>query len=127
MFQLRLAHRRSQCPAHDAQASLPQIMQCTACNALHTVNQRACRRLLQTRDRVEDDSFALEQEFLAVMLGVQRPIVVLRALRRDGLIARCYGRIQIRAGRTPECDPVGVTSSLSNGFLMRPTACSLAT
>jgi CRP-like cAMP-binding protein len=80
-----------------AQASLLQIMQCTACNALHNVTQRACRWLLQTRDRVEDDTFALKQEFLAVMLGVQRPTVtvVLRALQRDGLISSRYGRIQI--------------------------------
>jgi CRP-like cAMP-binding protein len=80
-----------------AQASLLQIMQCTACNALHNVTQRACRWLLQTRDRVEDDSFALKQEFLAVMLGVQRPTVtvVLRALQHDGLISSRYGRIHI--------------------------------
>jgi hypothetical protein len=80
-----------------AQASLLQIMQCTACNALHNVTQRACRWLLQTRDRVEDDTFALKQEFLAVMLGVQRPTVtvVLRALQRDELISSRYGRIKI--------------------------------
>jgi CRP-like cAMP-binding protein len=72
-------------------------MQCTACNALHNVTQRACRWLLQTRDRVEDDSFSLKQEFLAVMLGVQRPTVtvVLRALQHDGLITSRYGRIHI--------------------------------
>jgi CRP-like cAMP-binding protein len=80
-----------------AQASLLQIMQCTACNALHNVTQRACRWLLQTRDRVEDDTVALKQEFLAVMIGVRRPTVtvVLRSLQRDGLISSRYGRIQI--------------------------------
>jgi len=80
-----------------AQANLLQIMQCTACNALHNVTQRACRWLLQTRDRVEDDTFALKQEFLAVMLGVRRPTVtvILRALQRDGLIGSRYGRITI--------------------------------
>jgi hypothetical protein len=35
-----------------AQANLLQIMQCTACNALHDVKQRCCRWLLQTQDRV---------------------------------------------------------------------------
>ena len=80
-----------------AQANLLQIMQCTACNALHNVTQRACRWLLQTHDRVESDTFGLKQKFLAVMLGVQRPTVtvVLRALQRDGLISSRYGRIQI--------------------------------
>jgi CRP-like cAMP-binding protein len=81
-----------------AQANLLQIMQCTACNALHNVTQRACRWLLQTRDRVDDDRFALRQEFLAVMLGVRRPTVtvVLRALQREGMISSRYGRIEIR-------------------------------
>ena len=80
-----------------AQANLLQIMQCTACNALHNVSQRACRWLLQTHDRVDDDVFALKQEVLAVMLGVQRPTVtvVLRKLQRAGLITSRYGRIHI--------------------------------
>ena len=80
-----------------AQANLLQIMQCTACNALHNVTQRACRWLLQTRDRVDDDTFSLKQEFLAMMLGVHRPTVtvVLRALQQDGLISSRYGHIKI--------------------------------
>jgi hypothetical protein len=48
-----------------AQANLLQIMQCTACNALHDVRQRCCRWLLQTLDRVDGDDFPLKQEFLA--------------------------------------------------------------
>jgi CRP-like cAMP-binding protein len=80
-----------------AQANLLQIMQCTACNALHSVAQRCARWLLQTLDRVDGDTFRLKQEFLAVMLGVRRPTVtvVLRTLQREGLIASRYGRISI--------------------------------
>ena len=80
-----------------AQANLLQIMQCTACNALHNVTQRSCRWLLQTHDRVDHDDFALKQEFLAVMLGVRRSTVsvVLKALQREGLISSRYGRIVI--------------------------------
>jgi CRP-like cAMP-binding protein len=80
-----------------AQANLLQIMQCTACNALHNVEQRCCRWLLQTHDRVGSDDFLLKHEFLAIMLGVQRPTVtvVLGALQRSGLISTKYGRIRI--------------------------------
>ena len=80
-----------------AQANLLQIMQCTACNALHNVTQRSARWLLQTHDRVDGDTFLLKQEFLAVMLGVHRPTVsgVLRALQHQALISTRYGRIQI--------------------------------
>ena len=80
-----------------AQANVLQIMQSVACNALHNVTQRSCRWLLQTHDRVDGDVFGLKQEFLAVMLGVQRPTVtvVLRALQQGGLLSSRYGRIHI--------------------------------
>ena len=83
--------------ARYAQATLLQTMQCTACNALHGVQQRCCRWLLQTHDRVEADEFALKQEFLAVMLGVRRPTVsvVMGALQARGLVSSRYGRIRI--------------------------------
>ena len=48
-----------------AQANVLQIMQGTACNALHGVKQRCCRWLLQTQDRVGSSEFLLKQEFLA--------------------------------------------------------------
>ncbi len=80
-----------------AQANLLQIMQCTACNALHTVKQRCCRWLLQTQDRVGSREFLLKQEFLAIMLGVHRPTVtlVMRTLQDGGLITTRYGRIRV--------------------------------
>jgi CRP-like cAMP-binding protein len=87
-----------------AQASLLQVMQCTACNALHDVTQRCCRWLLQTHDRVGADDFLLKQEFLAVMLGVRRPTVtvVLRALQEAGLISSRYGRMRVLRRRRLE-------------------------
>jgi CRP-like cAMP-binding protein len=87
-----------------AQASLLQVMQCTACNALHHVTQRCCRWLLQTHDRVDADDFLLKQEFLAVMLGVHRPTVtvVLRALQEAGLISSRYGRMRVLKRRRLE-------------------------
>lgn len=80
-----------------AQANLLQVMQGAACNALHGVKQRCCRWLLQTQDRVGSSEFRLKQDFLAIMLGVQRPTVTLAvgALQDDGLIAAKYGRIRV--------------------------------
>ena len=80
-----------------AQANILQIMQGTACNALHDVKQRCCRWLLQTQDRVGSREFLLKQEFLAIMLGVQRPTVtlVMGQLQHLGLIATRYGRIRV--------------------------------
>jgi CRP-like cAMP-binding protein len=89
-------------PFHDvlalyAQANLLQIMQCTACNALHDVTRRCCRWLLQTQDRVQSETLLLKQEFLAIMLGVQRPTVtlVMGKLQRAGLISTSYGQIRV--------------------------------
>jgi CRP-like cAMP-binding protein len=87
-----------------AQANLLQIMQCTACNALHSVKQRCCRWLLQTQDRVGAREFLLKQEFLAIMLGVHRPTVtlVMRTLQDAGLITTRYGRIRVLKRRKLE-------------------------
>jgi CRP-like cAMP-binding protein len=83
--------------ARYAQAFLLQSMQSTACNALHQVQQRCCRWLLQTHDRVGSDEFLLKHEFLAIMLGVQRPTVtiVIGTLQEAGLIRSKYGRIHV--------------------------------
>ena len=96
-------------PFHDvlalyAQANLLQIMQGAACNALHGVKQRCCRWLLQTQDRVGSTEFFLKQDFLAIMLGVQRPTVtlVIGALQDAGLITSKYGRIRVLKRRKLE-------------------------
>lgn len=80
-----------------AQAFLSSLMQCIACNALHTVYQRCSRWLLMVHDRVNGDEFVLTQQFLAMMLGTRRPTVNAAAtqLQRMGLIRYTHGRIQI--------------------------------
>ena len=96
-----------------AQANLLQMMQCSACNALHDLTQRCCRWLLQTQDRVESNDLLLKHEFLAIMLGVHRPTVtaVLGRLQRSGLIASRYGCIRVlKWGRleAASCECYGV-------------------
>jgi CRP-like cAMP-binding protein len=54
------------------QALMSQMSQSVACNRLHSVEERCCRWLLQTRERVCSDEFLMTQEFLAQMLGVHR-------------------------------------------------------
>lgn len=60
-----------------SQAFTTQIMQTTVCNGLHSAEQRCCRWLLMTHDRIRQEEFALTHEFLANMLGVRRPTVTL--------------------------------------------------
>jgi CRP-like cAMP-binding protein len=86
-----------------------QVAQSAACN-LHTIQQRCCRWLLMTHDRMQSDEFLLMQEFLAMMLGVQRTGVtaVAGALQRAGLIRYKRGNVtmidrQGLKGRSCEC------------------------
>jgi hypothetical protein len=78
------------------------IMQSTACMALHQVQERCCRWLLMTHDRVRVDTFDLSQEFLAMMIAASRPTVsvVASTLQQAGLIRYTYGRMTVinRAG-----------------------------
>jgi CRP-like cAMP-binding protein len=77
-------------------ALLAQVLQSSACNALHPVEARLCRWLLQMEDRTEGGpSLPLTHDFLAEMLGTHRTTVTLaaRALQRAGLID--YGRGQV--------------------------------
>jgi CRP-like cAMP-binding protein len=77
---------------------IAQMMQTTACNALHQVTPRCARWLLMTHDRMHEQDFHLSHEFLAVMLGVQRPTVSLVAgtLQQAGLIRYTHGRVTVR-------------------------------
>jgi CRP-like cAMP-binding protein len=72
-------------------------MQSTACNAVHTVEQRLARWFLMAHDRVGKDEFPLTQEFVAMMLGTARPTVTIVAgtLQKAGLIAYRRGTVTV--------------------------------
>ena len=82
---------------HFAQAMVGFIMQSTACNAVHTVEQRLARWLLMAQDRIGHNDFPLTQEFVAMMLGVSRPTVTVVAgtLQKAGLITYRRGHVTI--------------------------------
>jgi CRP-like cAMP-binding protein len=79
------------------QALMIQISQGTACNRIHSIEQRCARWLLLTRDRVGADEFLLTQEFLGQMLGVRRATVseVAGRMQEAGFITYSRGVIRI--------------------------------
>jgi CRP-like cAMP-binding protein len=85
---------------HYAQALVGFITQSTACNAVHSVEQRLARWLLMARDRMESNEFPLTQEFAAMMLGASRPSVTIVAgtLQKAGLIRYQRGQVTILDG-----------------------------
>ena len=66
-------------------------------NGRASTAERLARWLLMARDRVDADGIALTHEFLAIMLGVQRPgvSVALRDFEQRGFIERQRGLITI--------------------------------
>jgi CRP-like cAMP-binding protein len=80
-----------------AHAFFNQVAQSAACAHLHKVEQRCCRWLLMTRDRMPSGDFLLTHEFLGMMLGVRRTTVsdVMGALQRAGLVRYRRGHVTI--------------------------------
>ena len=84
-----------------AQAMFAQVTQNAACGALHTLDHRFARWLLEVRDRIGSDDLRITHEFVSQMLGVRRAGVTVLAGRfeRQALIAHERGRIRILDGR----------------------------
>jgi CRP-like cAMP-binding protein len=84
------------------EAFLAQTFQTVSCNAVHPVEARCCRWILNMHDRADADTLPLTHEFLAEMLSVQRSSVsvVTRTLQTAGLIKQSRGSITVtdRAG-----------------------------
>lgn len=93
------------------QAFIAQISQTTACNSLHTLEQRLGRWLLEAHDRVESHDIDLTQQFLSEMLGVRRAGVTQAAqkLQDDGLVTYRRGHIHI-------CDRDGLENASCECF-----------
>jgi CRP-like cAMP-binding protein len=79
------------------QVVMVSMAQLILCNRVHRLDQRAARWLLQVDERVEEAPFDVTQEFLAEMIGTQRPSVSLavRQFKDAGLISYSRGRIKI--------------------------------
>jgi CRP-like cAMP-binding protein len=74
-----------------------QVAQTAACNRLHDIEQRLARWLLMAQDRVDSGSLPITHDFLATMLGTDRPTVSLAAgvLQTKELIKYTRGAVQI--------------------------------
>lgn len=80
---------------------LTQVAQSAVCNRFHTTEQRFCRWLLCTRDRIGADMIELTHECVSDMLGTPRSVVSVtaRALQKAGLITVSRRSITILDGQ----------------------------
>jgi CRP-like cAMP-binding protein len=79
------------------EAMLAQVQQTAACNALHQLEERMARWLLQALDRTDSPNLPLTQELISRMLAVRRSTVTVIAgkLQQAGLIRYHRGHIEI--------------------------------
>lgn len=98
-----------------------QIAQTAACNRFHVVIQRMARWLLMTRDRVNSNEFRITQEFLALMLGVQRSRVSVAAgsLHARNLISYRRGTVTILNQRGLEAAACGCYKTVKDIYTQR--------
>jgi CRP-like cAMP-binding protein len=74
-----------------------QSAQNAACNRLHGIEQRLARWLLMMQDHLEDEAIFTTHDFLATMLGTDRPSVSMAAgaLQKKGTIEYTRGAVRI--------------------------------
>jgi CRP-like cAMP-binding protein len=90
-----------------------QVAQTAACNRLHDIGQRLSRWLLMAQDRVESESLPITHDFLATMLGTDRPSVTTAAgvLQKKKIIEYTRGAVQIVSRKKLEdsaCECYGI-------------------
>ena len=80
-----------------ADCLLAQIFQSGACNATHTIEQRAAKWLLAASERTGSDEITLTQEQLAGLLGVGRSYAsrVIGRFRAEEIVENRRGRLRI--------------------------------
>ncbi len=74
------------------QSLISQTAQTAVCNSHHSIDQRLCRWLLMSLDRVPNNSLTITHELIANSLGVRREGVTNAARKLQKLAAIEYGR-----------------------------------
>jgi DNA-binding transcriptional regulator YhcF (GntR family) len=85
--------------ARYADCMLAQIFQSTACNAVHSIEQRTAKWIISAMERADDDATVpLTHEQLATLLGVGRSYAsrVMQIFKAEGILETRRGSILVR-------------------------------
>jgi len=84
--------------ARYADCMLAQMFQSTACNAVHSIEQRTAKWIVSAMERTEGDSVPLTHEQLATLLGVGRSYAsrVIQTFKAEGVLETRRGAIVVR-------------------------------
>jgi len=101
-----------------------QVAQTAGCNRLHDIEQRLSRWLLLTQDRVGSSLLRITHDFLATMLGTDRPSVSLAAggLQRKRIIEYSRGSVRILNRKKLEdsaCECYGLIQQFNGELALR--------
>ena len=79
-------------------ALITQTSHTAICNLQHSIEQRVCRWLLVSLDRMPSTKLVISQELVPSMFGAGREVVMdaLRKLQQDGLIENRLGHITVK-------------------------------
>ena len=98
--------------ARYADCMLAQIFQSTACNAIHSIEQRTAKWIISAMERTDGDNIVpLTHEQLATMLGVGRSYAsrVMQTFRAEGVLETRRGSILVRDPRPCISGPASAT------------------
>lgn len=101
-----------------------QVAQTAGCNRLHDLEQRLSRWLLLTQDRVGSGLLRITHEFLAMMLGTDRPSVSLAAgaLQRKKIIEYSHGAVKVLNRKKLEnsaCECYSIIQNFNAEFVIK--------
>jgi CRP-like cAMP-binding protein len=84
-----------------ADCMMAQVFQSVACNASHTIEQRAAKWLCAAIDRTGEDEIAMTQEQLAAMMGIGRSYAsrVVQRFKADALVQTRRGGLKVLDGQ----------------------------
>ena len=104
------------------QSRIVALAQGSACHRMHALDQRVARWLLETSDELESDTVKTTHEFMADLLGVQRPRLTeaLERLRKRGISTPVRGVIVISDREILEhsaCSCYGLLRTYASGIV----------
>ena len=84
--------------ARYADCMLAQMFQSTACNAIHSIEQRTAKWIVSAMERTDGDVVPLTHEQLATLLGVGRSYAsrIIQVFKAEGVLETRRGSILVR-------------------------------
>ena len=100
--------------ARYADCMLAQVFQSTACNAIHSIEQRTAKWIISAMERTDSDLVPLTHEQLSAMLGVGRSYTsrVIQTFKAEGVLETRRGAILVRNRMLWQSAPASATTRL---------------